>query len=98
MSQLLPTNYSNCAPCCSGDSSGIVCPAPCPEGVVPGPQGESGTPGTDGTGINAFTTVAVSFIVPNTGDDVTVVVGSTAWMAVGQFLYIQSAGFYQVSA
>ena len=44
----------------------------------------SGQPGQ-----NAFTTTMNSFVQPDCGQTVMVHVGSTAWMAVGQVIFIQ---------
>jgi len=86
--EILPQNYSPCGPCVPQ----------CPEGVVPGPQGDPGDPGAVGVGINAYTVTSTSFVVPASGDNVTVAVGETGWMVVGSPVFIQSAGFYQVAS
>lgn len=85
-----------CLPC--GGDSGAVNPAPCPTGVVPGPQGDPGSAGSDGVGYNSFTVNTVEFVVPAVNDQVTIVVVYTNWIAVGQIVFIQSAGYYQVAA
>lgn len=69
----------------------------CGGGSVPGPQGTPGTPGTPGVGINAYTTVLTGFTVPAISSTVPVVVGSTLWMAIGQPVFIATAGVYLVS-
>lgn len=64
-----------------------------------GPQGLAGINGTNGTnGINAFTTTTNSFIQPAVSSSETVTVGTNQWMAIGQTVYIQQAGFYTVSS
>jgi len=64
-----------------------------------GPQGFGGIDGTNGTnGINAFTTLTASFTQPNVGSNVTISVGDSAWIALGQNIYIAQAGYYQVIA
>jgi hypothetical protein len=64
-----------------------------------GPQGFGGIDGTDGTnGINAFTTLTASFTQPNVGSNITISVGDSAWIALGQNIYIAQAGYYQVIA
>lgn len=87
---LLPENYDqSCGPPC----------VTVPPGSVPGAKGDRGTNGFNGTaGANAYTTLTLSFVVPAVSGNVTVVVGSTAWMAVGQPVFISSAGTYQVAA
>ena len=68
-----------------------------------GPQGLLGIDGTNGTnGINAFTTLTASFVQPNqapaAGNSVTISVQNSAWIAVGQTVYISQAGYYEVLA
>jgi hypothetical protein len=62
-----------------------------------GPQGFGGIDGTNGTnGINAFTTLTASFTQPNVGSNITIFVGNSAWIALGQSIYISQAGYYKV--
>ena len=69
------------------------------EAGAPGPQGLGGFDGTDGTnGVNAFTTLTASFAQPAIGANVTISVASSAWIALGQNIYIQQAGYYTVIA
>ena len=68
-----------------------------------GPQGLGGINGTSGTnGLNAFTTLTASFVQPNeapaAGNLVTITVGNSDWLALGQNIYIAQAGYYQVNA
>lgn len=77
------------------------CCNPCPDAntvQVPGPQGTLGTAGTNGTnGINAYTITATStFVVPAVNANVTVQVGSSVWMFIGQNIYIPGAGYFEV--
>lgn len=66
---------------------------------VPGPQGDDGADGADGAaGEPAFTTLAAQFLMPAEGATVNAVVGSTAWMVVGQTLYVQTAGYMVASS
>lgn len=66
---------------------------------VPGAAGSDGAAGADGTdGVNAYTTVTTGFNMPAIAGSQTVAVGSSAWMAVGQVLYVQNAGYLQVTA
>jgi hypothetical protein len=65
---------------------------------VPGPAGSAGSNGANGTnGINAFTTTAAQFVVPAINATVSVQVVSSAWGAIGQAVYVQNAGYYQIS-
>jgi len=73
--------------------------------LLRGPQGAAGAAGANGTnGSNAFTTTSANFTVPALGADVTVEVGSTAWMSPtgtgisGQIVHIQNAGHFIVKA
>jgi Collagen triple helix repeat (20 copies) len=60
---------------------------------APGPQGPTGAPGQA-----AFTMTSANFTQPTSGSNVTVTVGSTSWMAAGQYLFVQNGGFYTVSS
>lgn len=68
------------------------CCSPCPDVQtvnVPGVQGEPGADGEDGVnGVNAFTTVAANFVIPAIGANVTVAVGNSTWMVIGQKIWI----------
>src|SRR5207247_2184500 len=61
-----------------------------------GPTGPAGDTGATGQG--AFTATTADFSQPAVGSDVSVSVESTAWMAVGETLFVQSGGYYTVSA
>lgn len=66
---------------------------------VPGPQGLPGAAGEDGVaGESAHTTLSAQFLMPAEGATVNAVVGSTAWMVVGQPLAVQVAGTMIVSS
>lgn len=77
--------------CCS------ECPVPTVETTIPGPQGEPGENGTNGTdGINAFSSSTASFVQPAIAANVLVYVGDSTWAAIGQILFVKSAGYYEV--
>jgi len=61
-----------------------------------GPAGLIGPQGAGGAGLNAFTTLTTGFTQPAIGSNVTVVVGTTAWMALNQGIYISGGGYYSV--
>lgn len=66
--------------------------------IAPGPRGLPGTDGTNGTdGVSSFTTTTAVFTMPAVSSTVSVSVGSTAWMAGGQTLYVQTAGYMTVT-
>jgi hypothetical protein len=63
-----------------------------------GPKGEKGDAGTNGTnGTSPQTTTTASFVMPASGAQVTVAVGSTSWVAVGQPLFVEAAGSFTVT-
>lgn len=67
-----------------------------------GPPGPGGGPGTTGgpgpTGSSAFTTSTASFTVPTEGVTASLPVLDASWMAVGQEVYLQGAGYFIVQA
>lgn len=89
MSAMLPESTPCCVPC-----DDVV------EVAVPGPQGVAGANGTNGTnGTNSFTTTTANFTMPAEGATVNnVAVGSSTWMAIGQKVYVQTAGWMTVAA
>lgn len=78
------------------------CCTPC-DGVqtvqVPGTPGATGAAGADGDdGVNAYTTTTAAFVMPALGGTVVVMVGNSDWMSVGQIVYVETAGWMEVSA
>lgn len=63
--------------------------------VTPG-----GSPGADGTnGSAAFSTTTTNFTVPAiSGTATNVVVSSSAWMTIGQNIFVENAGYFEVTA
>jgi len=78
-----------------------IVPSPCDPQIVDIP-GAPGSPGTDGNsgsnGISAFTITTASFVMPAEGGNVTVPVLSSAWMVVGEPLFVLVAGTFKVVA
>ncbi len=77
------------------------CCNPCPTVTPVNVPGSPGKPGTNGnSGVNAFSIVdTAGFIVPAASASVSVPITDTgAWMVVGQPVFIQTAGFYQVAS
>ncbi len=72
--------------------------------VVPGPKGEPGADGSDGTnGVNAFTTIAnyapaLQPVMPTELANVTLNVGNSTWMQIGQVVYVQQRGYLEVQS
>lgn len=88
MASPIPVSAQCCTPC---DSVQTV--------QVPGAAGLSGADGLDGEdGKNAYTSTTSAFTMPALGGTVSVPVGDTSWMALGQTLYVQNAGTMQVAA
>jgi hypothetical protein len=77
------------------------CCSPCVTPVptqIPGPEGTAGLNGTPGTnGGNAYTITTAPFVVPAQSSNVTVAVASTAWMQLGQVVFIPGAGNFVVA-
>jgi len=66
-----------------------------------GPQGSQGLAGINGTngtnGVNAYTTTTASYTQPSVNSAVNITLANTNWIAVGQYIYIQAAGYYLVN-
>jgi hypothetical protein len=67
-------------------------------GSAVSPGGVIGPTGSGGAGKDAFTTLTNNFTQPAVNATVSVVVGKTAFMAVGQVLFVQGGGYYTVSS
>lgn len=69
--------------------------------AIPGPRGAAGAPGTGGnagsSGKNAYAITTASFTMPAPGSHATVFVDHTDWCAVGQSLFVESAGYFTVA-
>lgn len=90
MSELLQSG----GPCCAED----LCCDPVVTNI-PGAQGETGAAGADGTdGVNAFTTLTAQFTMPAEGANVVAAVANSTWMALGQIVYVTTAGWMRVAA
>ena len=82
-------------------SDSISCCAPCPTTQtvnVPGVEGPAGADGTNGTnGVSAFTNVSGSgFTVPLVGQNVTVPVLNSTWVAVGEIVVVDGPASFSV--
>lgn len=86
MANALPENDACCTPC-----------EEVPTTQVPGPAGNDGADGADGAdGVNAFTLTSADFVMPAELANVTTTVVDNTWMAVGQPIFIETAGFFEV--
>ncbi len=66
---------------------------------VPGSQGDAGTNGVGGAdGINAFTNLTAGFVQPAANVTVVVEVDDSTWATVGQIVFVQFGGYYEVTA
>ncbi len=73
----------------------IQCCAPCPTVEVTQVPGPDGPPGTNGTnGIDAFTTTTADFVVPIQGGIVIVSGVNVLWIADGQNVWVENAGYF----
>jgi hypothetical protein len=67
--------------------------------AVPGPRGYAGSSGAAGTtGGNAWTTTTAQFVQPAGSATVVVPVGDSSWAAVGQTVFVEGGGYYEVAA
>src|SRR6185503_7673822 len=92
MSASLPTTIRGadcCAPPCSDSTSSQVV----------GPKGDPGSPGTNGVdGKNSFTALTANFTMPASLASASATVADSTWATVGQIVYVQNAGWLQVTA
>lgn len=80
---------TSCTPCCVETQTTNV----------PGIEGDPGTDGTDGTdGVNAYTVTTQDFTVPAVDANVAIFVEDTAWMVVGQPIFIEGPATFQVAS
>lgn len=89
----MPGPVAPLSECCSPDCDTPVLTQ------VPGPTGLDGSDGENGSaGVNAFTTTTAAFTMPAESGTVSVSVGTTAFMVVGQTLFVQTAGYMKVNS
>lgn len=55
-------------------------------------------PNPSGVGLPAYTTLSTNFTQPAVSSAVTATVGSTAWMAVGEIIFVTNGGYYKVAS
>lgn len=67
--------------------------------LIPGPGGAAGTAGATGTdGVNAYSSTTANFTQPAVAANVTVAVGESGWMTIGQVVFVQTGGYYTVQS
>jgi hypothetical protein len=69
-----------------------------PAGVRVSPGGFQGPQGAGGAGLNAYTNLATTFTQPAVNAAVSINVGSSAWVAPGEVIFVQGGGYYQVAS
>jgi len=62
------------------------------------PGGLQGIAGTGGTGRDSFTTLSANYTQPIVNGTVSINVATTAWMIVGQAIYVFAGGYYTVQS
>jgi len=62
------------------------------------PSGQTGPAGPAGSALAAYDALTASFTVPASGSAVTISISNTGWLAVGQYIFIATAGQYQVAS
>jgi hypothetical protein len=68
-------------------------------GGLSGTNGAAGSNGTNGSdGINAFTATTANFTQPAELATVVISVGDSSWVSIGQVLYVEGGGYYEVTA
>lgn len=88
MSQAIPTPFG-CDQTCDGVSRVVT---------TPGPEGASGADGSNGTnGVNAFTTLTAGFTMPAVSATVAATVADNTWISIGQILFVENAGYMEVT-
>lgn len=93
----MPSQLSTSAGCCQPcDSTPVTV-------NVPGPQGPAGTNGTNGSnGVDAYTTTTASFVVPASGNTVTITLDDVSFIPISYsdniFLAIANAGYFSVTS
>jgi hypothetical protein len=84
-----------------GGASNAIAGTTVPSGATvsaAGPVGAAGAAGTPGAALSAYDALASSFVMPAASANVTITIANTAWMGVGQVIYIASAGYFQVAS
>jgi len=81
---------------------GCQCEPDCPPiSGTPGPPGPVGPTGLQGPqgidGVNAFGIVTAPFVMPAVGTQVNVEVDPAEWATIGQVVYVQGVGYFQVA-
>ena len=93
----MPSQLSTSAGCCQPcDSTPVTV-------NVPGPQGPAGSNGTNGTdGVDTYTTTTASFVVPASGNTVTITLDDVSFIPISYsdniFLAIANAGYFSVTS
>lgn len=81
----------------TGSASNAIPGSTINSGATVSAAGPTGAAGATGTPLSAYDTLAASFTMPNAAASTTITIGSTAWLATNQVIYIASAGYFQVA-
>jgi hypothetical protein len=85
----------------AGGTSNAIVGTTVPSGATvsaAGPAGAPGAAGTAGAALSAYDALSSSFTMPAAAANVTISIANTAWLGVGQVIYIASAGYFQVAS
>lgn len=67
--------------------------------LIPGPRGQDGATGAAGAaGVSAFTTLTAAFTMPAEQATASATVADSSWMTTGMYVYLQGAGWMEVTA
>lgn len=61
-----------------------------------GASGFSGYSGYSGESAAAFSITSASFVMPSSGNNVTITVDDSSWISTGQVVYVETAGYFLV--
>src|SRR5258705_63433 len=67
-------------------------------GAMVTPGGIAGPSSTGTPGANAYDATSASFTMPAVAASANVTIGNTAWLSIGQVIYITLAGYFQVAS
>jgi hypothetical protein len=85
----------------AGGASNAIAGTTVPSGATvsaAGPAGAAGAAGAPGAALSAYDALSAAFTMPAAAANVTISIANTAWMGVGQVIYIASAGYFQVAS
>jgi hypothetical protein len=60
------------------------------------PAGAVGSSGANGAALSAYDSLQATFVMPAAAANVTATIKNTAWLAVGQVIFVSTAGYFSV--